>query len=59
MLKQIIDRCFHQSVDVLGIPPEGILGAAVPIIADIFGEVYPQLQKQSSQVSTVIGSKMP
>ena len=49
-LGQIMDRCFHQSLRVLGIPPDGVLGRAVPIIADIFGEVYPQIHVNTQKV---------
>ena len=49
-----MDRCFHQSVRVLGIPPGGVLGRAVPIIADIFGDVYPQIQRNTQKVKLYI-----
>ena len=49
-----MDRCFHQSVRVLGIPPGGVLGTAVPIIADIFDDVYPQIQRNTQKVKLYI-----
>ena len=49
-----MDRCFHQSIDILRIPPDGTLASAVPVIADVFGDTYPKLNKQTSQVGNAI-----
>ncbi|KAM8999428.1 alanine--tRNA ligase, mitochondrial isoform 2-T2 [Sarcophilus harrisii] len=53
ILRQILRRAIRFSSEVLQAPP-GFLSSLVPIVVEILGDAYPELQKNRSQIVSLI-----
>lgn len=53
VLRRILRRAVRFSTEVLRAPP-GFLGSLVPIVVEILGDTYPELQKNSAQITNLV-----
>uniref|UniRef100_A0A8C7AWN6 alanine--tRNA ligase n=1 Tax=Neovison vison TaxID=452646 RepID=A0A8C7AWN6_NEOVI len=53
VLRRILRRAVRFSTEVLRAPP-GLLSSLVPIVVETLGDAYPELQKNSAQIASVI-----
>uniref|UniRef100_A0A671E751 Alanine--tRNA ligase n=1 Tax=Rhinolophus ferrumequinum TaxID=59479 RepID=A0A671E751_RHIFE len=53
VLRRILRRALRFSTEVLRAPP-GFLGSLVPIVVETLGHTYPELQKNSAQISNLV-----
>ncbi|XP_047588000.1 alanine--tRNA ligase, mitochondrial [Lutra lutra] len=53
VLRRILRRAVRFSTEVLRAPP-GLLSSLVPIVVETLGDAYPELQKNSAQIASLI-----
>ncbi|XP_020012749.2 alanine--tRNA ligase, mitochondrial isoform X1 [Castor canadensis] len=53
ILRRILRRAVRFSTEVLRAPP-GFLGSLVPVVVEILGAAYPELQKNSAQIANLV-----
>ncbi|XP_043818939.1 alanine--tRNA ligase, mitochondrial isoform X2 [Dromiciops gliroides] len=53
VLRQILRRAVRFSSEVLQAPP-GFLSSLVPIVVEMLGDVYPELQKNTAQITGLV-----
>ncbi|XP_012496394.1 PREDICTED: alanine--tRNA ligase, mitochondrial [Propithecus coquereli] len=53
VLRRILRRAVRFSTEVLQAPP-GFLGSLVPVVVETLGEAYPELQKNSAQIASLV-----
>ncbi|XP_012598837.2 alanine--tRNA ligase, mitochondrial [Microcebus murinus] len=53
VLRRILRRAVRFSTEVLQAPP-GFLGSLVPVVVQTLGEAYPELQKNSAQIASLV-----
>ncbi|KAM4835251.1 LOW QUALITY PROTEIN: alanine--tRNA ligase, mitochondrial [Thomomys bottae] len=56
VLRRIIRRAVRFSTEVLQAPP-GFLGSLVPVVVETLGAAYPELQKNSAQVASLVSEE--
>ncbi|XP_047413962.1 alanine--tRNA ligase, mitochondrial isoform X2 [Sciurus carolinensis] len=53
VLRRILRRAVRFSTEVLRAPP-GFLGSLVPVVVEMLGNTYPELQKNSAQIANLV-----
>uniref|UniRef100_A0A8C9GVJ1 Alanine--tRNA ligase n=1 Tax=Piliocolobus tephrosceles TaxID=591936 RepID=A0A8C9GVJ1_9PRIM len=53
VLRQILRRAVRFSMEILKAPP-GFLGSLVPVVVEILGDSYPELQRNSAQIANLV-----
>nr|XP_008539053.1 PREDICTED: alanine--tRNA ligase, mitochondrial [Equus przewalskii] len=53
VLRRILRRAVRFSSEVLRAPP-GFLGSLVPVVVETLGDAYPELQKNSAQIASLV-----
>ncbi|XP_007934374.1 alanine--tRNA ligase, mitochondrial [Orycteropus afer afer] len=53
VLRRILRRAVRFSTEVLRAPP-GFLGSLVPVVVETLGDTYPELQKNSAQIASLV-----
>ncbi|XP_013372294.1 PREDICTED: alanine--tRNA ligase, mitochondrial isoform X2 [Chinchilla lanigera] len=53
VLRRILRRAVRFSMEVLRAPP-GLLGSLVPVVVEILGDAYPELQRNSAQIARLV-----
>uniref|UniRef100_A0A8C9A6E4 Alanine--tRNA ligase n=1 Tax=Prolemur simus TaxID=1328070 RepID=A0A8C9A6E4_PROSS len=53
VLRRILRRAVRFSAEVLQAPP-GFLGSLVPVVVETLGQAYPELQKNSAQIASLV-----
>ncbi|XP_029417451.1 alanine--tRNA ligase, mitochondrial isoform X2 [Nannospalax galili] len=53
VLRRILRRAVRFSTEILQAPP-GFLGSLVPVVVEMLGATYPELQKNSSQIASLV-----
>ncbi|XP_035308889.1 alanine--tRNA ligase, mitochondrial isoform X3 [Cricetulus griseus] len=53
ILRRILRRAVRFSTEVLRAPP-GFLGSLVPVVVETLGAAYPELQKNSAQIASLV-----
>ncbi|XP_036270787.1 alanine--tRNA ligase, mitochondrial isoform X1 [Pipistrellus kuhlii] len=53
VLRRILRRAVRFSTEVLRAPP-GFLGSLVPVVVETLGDTYPELQKSSTQIASLV-----
>ncbi|KAI5766775.1 unnamed protein product [Gulo gulo] len=53
VLRRILRRAVRFSTEVLRAPP-GLLSSLVPIVVETLGDAYPELQKNSAQIASLV-----
>ncbi|KAK1338353.1 hypothetical protein QTO34_001469 [Cnephaeus nilssonii] len=53
VLRRILRRAVRFSTEILRAPP-GFLGSLVPVVVETLGDTYPELQKNSAQIATLV-----
>ncbi|KAM6185969.1 alanine--tRNA ligase, mitochondrial [Rhynchocyon petersi] len=53
VLRHILRRAVRFSTEVLKAPP-GFLGSLVPVVVEILGNAYPELQRNSAQIASLV-----
>uniref|UniRef100_A0A8C0RFF4 Alanine--tRNA ligase n=2 Tax=Canis lupus TaxID=9612 RepID=A0A8C0RFF4_CANLF len=56
VLRRILRRAVRFSTEVLQAPP-GFLGSLVPVVVEILGDTYPELQKHSAQIASLVSEE--
>ncbi|XP_037375714.1 alanine--tRNA ligase, mitochondrial [Talpa occidentalis] len=53
VLRRILRRAVRFATEVLQAPP-GFLGSLVPVVVEMLGDAYPELQKSSTQIANLV-----
>uniref|UniRef100_A0A8I5N9P5 alanine--tRNA ligase n=1 Tax=Papio anubis TaxID=9555 RepID=A0A8I5N9P5_PAPAN len=53
VLRRILRRAVRFSMEILKAPP-GFLGSLVPVVVETLGDAYPELQRNSAQISNLV-----
>ncbi|XP_004846502.1 alanine--tRNA ligase, mitochondrial isoform X2 [Heterocephalus glaber] len=53
VLRRILRRAVRFSTEVLRAPP-GLLGSLVPVVVETLGDAYPELQRNSAQIASLV-----
>ncbi|XP_075411133.1 alanine--tRNA ligase, mitochondrial [Tenrec ecaudatus] len=53
VLRRILRRAVRFSTEILRAPP-GFLGSLVPVVVETLGDAYPELQKNSAQIASLV-----
>ncbi|XP_004624159.1 alanine--tRNA ligase, mitochondrial [Octodon degus] len=53
ILRRILRRAVRFSTEVLRAPP-GLLGSLVPVVVEMLGDTYPELQRKSAQIASLV-----
>nr|XP_007970584.2 alanine--tRNA ligase, mitochondrial isoform X3 [Chlorocebus sabaeus] len=53
VLRRILRRAVRFSMEMLKAPP-GFLGSLVPVVVETLGDAYPELQRNSAQISNLV-----
>ncbi|XP_036909840.1 alanine--tRNA ligase, mitochondrial isoform X3 [Sturnira hondurensis] len=56
VLRRILRRAVRFSTEVLRAPP-GFLGSLVPVVVETLGDTYPELQKNSAQIASLVSEE--
>ncbi|XP_049749325.1 alanine--tRNA ligase, mitochondrial isoform X1 [Elephas maximus indicus] len=53
VLRRILRRAVRFATEILRAPP-GFLGSLVPVVVETLGDIYPELQKNSAQIASLV-----